>query len=86
MKIVLLGFLLIGTSVFAAEQGQNADLGSMLRGGERPQASCIRSADCATGESCINGRCESNNGPGVCTSPVNCPVGETCRNGVCTPN
>lgn len=46
-----------------------------------PTPSCRFAADCASGESCINGSCVPN--PPQCTSSAQCATGQQCLNGSC---
>jgi hypothetical protein len=58
-------------------------------GGPGDAGTCISNAECASGESCVNGWCtgDVDGGPGdagVCSSDSECGPGEACVNGWCT--
>ncbi len=44
---------------------------------------CASDANCASGESCVNGVCELMDGGRVCRADTDCASGEACLNSVC---
>jgi hypothetical protein len=44
---------------------------------------CARSSECGSGESCVNGICQTSYGGSGCVGDYQCPTGERCNNGTC---
>ncbi len=62
--------------------GNLSDLGLCVPG---TSPGCTSDAECASGESCVNGACQPSTPPG-CTSDAECASGESCVNGACQPS
>ncbi|RME21935.1 MAG: choice-of-anchor D domain-containing protein, partial [Deltaproteobacteria bacterium] len=76
MKRLFVPYLLPALMLFAG-------CGGSAVGGDGGVITCVNDADCAVGQSCIQGVCTTLDGGSGCSSDEDCPAGQSCIQGVC---